>query len=378
MNASKLGRVIPVLVAGILSSLPISAHAQSEPDSIIFSSNRGGSFDLWVVKEDGTGARQLTTHPLDELQPDISPDGSRIVFVRTEGISCCGPHMDLYLSNIDGSGERPLLVDTSLDDYRPEWSPDGTRILFSRTAITSGGSGAGGNLFVINADGSGLRQVTSDAVGVNYSSWSPDGKRIVLVSSRDGRTRLWIVDADGSGLRALTEGPAGTGDFVPSWGPEDRISYHSSRDSSFSEIYTIAPDGSDLRRLTSNTFVDRHAAWSPDGRKIAFSGLRDLPCSAVPTSLQPCPGQLYTMNSDGSSQMRLLAPPFHDAFPVYLPRVSDRAMSLDASGVPSPRASDLAATGSSVPKLGAVLLLAAVGFFLLEGGFARRKSMSHC
>lgn len=357
----------------VLVTLPIPADAQTVPDFIMFSSNRGGSFDLWVVREDGTGPRQLTTHPLDELQPDISPDGRQIVFVRTVGISCCGPQMDLYLSNIDGSGERSLLVDAAWDDFRPDWSPDGTKILFSRAVPNGTGQG---NLFVINADGSGLRQITNEvAPGVNYSSWSPDGQRIVLLSLRDGRSRLWIINADGSGLHPLTDGPPGTGDFVPAWGPGNRISYHSSRDHSASEIYSIAPDGSDLRRLTNNAFTDRHAAWSPDGRKIAFSGLRDLPCSAVTTSLQICPGQLYTMNDDGSNQTRLLAPPFHDAFPVYLPRTAAVATALAGTtgGVP-PDVAHLAATGSSLHLPGIALLLLAAGCFLLQARLARTRN----
>lgn len=357
-------RLILMIVAGIvLLGMPNPAAGQAAPDFIMFSSNRGGSFDLWVVKEDGSGARQLTTNPLDELQADISPDGRQVIFVRTVGISCCGPHMDLYMSSIDGTGERSLLVDAGWDDFRPDWSPDGTKILFSRAVPNA----QVGNLFVINADGSGLRQITNEvASGVNYSSWSPDGKRIVLFSPRDGRQRLWILNADGSGPHPLTDGPPGTGDFVPSWGPGDRISYHSSRDHSASEIYTIAPDGSDLRRLTNNAFTDRHAAWSPDGSKIAFSGLRDLPCSAVTFSLQPCPGQLYTMNDDGSNQTRILAPPFHDAFPVYLPRTAAVAAALGgALNGESVRGQGLAATGSALSRLGLVLLVSSLGCFLL-------------
>lgn len=274
---------------------------------IMFSSNRGGTFDLYTANEDGTDVRLVVDGPLDEIHPDVSPDGKRLVFVRAEDEArlfgtCCGPFVDLYTADSDGTGVAPLVPDAVIDDYRPDWAPDGRRIAFSRGV----GSGGVANIFTIEPDGSGLQQVTSGVPGGNVASWSPDGEQLVFTSSRGGGVRLWVTDKDGGNPHPITDG-LGV-DTSPQWSPTgEHIVFGSIRDGRrTSELYTVRPDGRELTRITTNEVSDSYATWSPDGERIAVS------------RSSPGGGQLWVMNADGSNERRISDGPL-DIFPVYFP-----------------------------------------------------------
>ena len=101
-------------------------------------------------------------------------------------------------------------------------------------------------------------------VEFRFPSWSPDGKKIVFVSERDGNPEVYVVNADGSGLRNLTRHPGYDSD--PAWSPEGRkVAFVTKRDGNF-EVYVMKADGSDQRNLTRNPAPDRSPVWSP-GRK---------------------------------------------------------------------------------------------------------------
>ena len=93
----------------------------------------------------------------------------------------------------------------------PVWSPDGTRIAFE--SFREGN----GDIYVMNADGSGLTRLTSDPALDSSPSWSPDGTRIAFESSREGNINIYVIDADGSNLARLTDDPAVDKD--PVWSP---------------------------------------------------------------------------------------------------------------------------------------------------------------
>lgn len=169
-------------------------------------------------------------------------------------------------------------------------------------------------IFVINADGSGLRQLTSSQSENADPSWSPDGSQVVFVSDRDGPRHLYVVDAGGLNLRRLTDDTVD--DQSPHWSPEgDKIALVSLGDNS-ADIFVINADGSGRTNLSNHPSNNLNPAWSPDGSQIAFISDRDGR------------NQIYVMNADGSHQTRLTDVEGEAIFPAWSPTGDQIAFTL--------------------------------------------------
>ncbi|HEX7049665.1 MAG TPA: LpqB family beta-propeller domain-containing protein [Longimicrobiales bacterium] len=183
---------------------------------IAFVSDRDGNVEIYVMNADGSGQTNLTKHTGGDGFPVWSPDGSRIAFVsQRDG------NKEIYVMNVDGSGQTNLTNDPATD-AEAAWSPDGTKIAFV--------SDRDGNveIYVMNADGSGLTNLTNDpAMNANPAfnaapAWSPDGTKIAFLSDRGtrvpgGSVDIHVMNADGSGVVNITN-HSGNG-FEPSWRP---------------------------------------------------------------------------------------------------------------------------------------------------------------
>ncbi len=182
--------------------------------------------DIWVMDTNGENQRQVTSGEADDKGISWSPDGSLIVFVRTDdGLG------DIWVVNKDGSG---LLQLTSgrFSETKPRFSPDGSRIAFlsrpppqSASAVVAGEKPVNlyDTLWVMNADGSGVRQLSLDRVDGDYS-WGPWGDMIVFVKLAENSATLWAVSVDGGyeGMLTLSQSfPTN-----PAWSPDgSRIVY---------------------------------------------------------------------------------------------------------------------------------------------------------
>ena len=213
----------------------------------------------------------------------------------------------VYVMNADGSAQRRLSnggVPGCGQEGGPAWSPDGRRI-----AIVSNGTPSGtpcvvcdSQIYLINADGSEQRRLTLTDGFEHSPAWSPDGRRIAFVGPGDNNfTELYVVNADGSEQRRLTR-TAGVERSL-AWSPDGRrIAFAGSGDGN-PEIYVVNADGSGQQRLTHNSGRDRNPVWSPDGRKIAFESN----------------WQTWVMNADGSAQRRLTRNGVHNFAPAWSP-----------------------------------------------------------
>ena len=145
--------------------------------------------DIYTINVDGSHERKLTDTPgLDGL-PTWSPDGQRIAFVSDRDSG----NWEIYFTDADGTQQRRLTNTPEQDEAVPAWSPDGEKI-----AYVTGFFGDNPSIWVMDADGSGHKQL----VDGNWPSWSPDGERLVYTSFSNGE-QLAVMNADGSGQREL-------------------------------------------------------------------------------------------------------------------------------------------------------------------------------
>jgi Tol biopolymer transport system component len=183
------------------------------------------------------------------------------------------------------------------------FSPDGKKIAyasFDPFSVDIASMTADQTIFIMNADGSNLSQLTTNRTFINSIgfSWSPNGREITYVSIRDGTSGIYKINSDGSGENALTN----NNDYAYNYSRDGKkIAFTSHRDGN-PEIYVMSADGSNQIRLTSNLTNDSYPVWSPDGQKIAFITDRDGNL------------EIYLMNADGSGQTNLTNNQGRDGF----------------------------------------------------------------
>jgi TolB protein len=226
---------------------------------------------VFTMRADGTGLRQVTSGSGAEFTPDWSPDGTHVA-VSAKGQE--GLPAGIFLLDPTTGAMHPVTANPypGYMDKEPAFSPDGTRIVFvrDRQLVEAGASRNLSALFVVNVDGTGLRRLTPwhmEAGSARTPSFSPDGSTIVFASGEvvpppgDRFAQIFVIGADGTGLRQLTVGTT-TASFWQSWSPDGtRIVFtrYVSPNGSF-ELFTMDADGSDKAELTPTTFTEQNEA----------------------------------------------------------------------------------------------------------------------
>jgi len=278
------------------------------------------SADIEVANADGSGLHSVTGHSaFQNLQPAWSPDGRQIAFSsdRDNTDRATHTHFEVYVMNADGSGVRRMTFSNTQGNgaSSPHWSPDGRRILFADD-LPSGNSA----LYVMDSDGSHLALLTSGAdvaAGVQevFPAWAPDGTRIALIRHPStGSSEMVVRNLDGSHPVVVGEAFG-----QPTWSPDGRrLAVHvEDAATKTSRIEVLGADGSGATTVASvnEPAVATNAAWSHDGSAIAYTFDPDgfLSIDPDPTSTHVTgggqPSSIHLIAPDGSHDRTFVAPP---------------------------------------------------------------------
>ena len=277
----------PLVAAGEIDYDPVWAP---DGQSIVFTSDRNGSADLFRVKPDGSGLERLTENPAYDDQAAFSPDGKRLVFVTTRN----GGTSDLWTMELQTRKAKALTSGPG-GEFRPAWSPDGTWIAFSSDRGSTMPMGHGrwehlqlADLYLVHPDGTGLKRITEHGNFCGSPKFSADGRQLIAYcmdandtlesrrpsprpeNEKDTRqtidSRLVSIDIATGAMTGVAAGPGMK--FNPSFLPGGAVGYLR-KDVPAGIYYTggkAGPKG-DVRA----------AAWSPDGARVAFHRRQTAP-----------------------------------------------------------------------------------------------------
>ncbi len=319
MGAGALGLLLAVgLVVGLLTiARPAHRPAGIAPEGTIAFSRGGPEGGIYAMNPDGTGLTRLT-YESGDAGPAWSPDGSEIAFVRGDGTE------DIYTMHADGTAITRLTTDGASSS--PAWSPDGTKIAFSREVPGNA------DIYAMDPDGTHVTRLTDDPLREYTPAWSPDGTQIAFMGYSEGPsgppspTRLYVMNADGSGVRQI--GPDNVG--WPRWSPDGTQLAFVNEDTG--SIYAINTDGNGLRRVadvdhlpgarrTASNFTV--PAWSPDGSRIVFA-------AGDATS-----SDLYLVSANGSGLVQLTHDSVFDGDPAWSSLLSTPPPTVAQSPAPA-------------------------------------------
>jgi Tol biopolymer transport system component len=236
----------------------------------------GCNCNIFSINPDGSDQKLLTNQPDGSngaQRPSVSADGAKVVFQQFDDTPPNFNRAQIWIMNGNGSGKTQLThTGNQIENRDPGISPNGSKIVFERedeTSLTGGTLG----LYEMNPDGSNVTPLTSTGLDVAYGSpeFSPDGSKIVYVRVDPGSTnQIWEMDSNGNNQHVLYD-DAGNNDTGPSFSP-DGTQIVFAHNGHLSVMNSNGSSPSEILDSSSHTIPAQNPTWSPDGTTIAFGG----------------------------------------------------------------------------------------------------------
>jgi len=369
--ATETATVLRTTQVTIYAGLDMFPSLSPDGKSIAYSSDHNGNFEIYVKQlTSGALERQLTSDGAQNFEPAWSPDGERIAYYsKARG--------GIWVMPASGGGAKQLVEFGS----RPAWSPDGSRIAFHSNALTDLGANARdalppSTLWIVPAQGGEakpLTQVGTPPGGHGAPAWSPDGKRIAFEVDNFNSSTIWSVSTSRNDIiPMLPNAPQNTGN--PIYSPDGKSLYYCTTGGLWKlQVAPVsgAPVGEPVQIAGAAPTIIKHLTISADGKKIAYSALlHSSNLMAVPlapgsseaagaplaltrdnsarnnfpafspdgrkvayTSFRPgSSGDIWVMDADGKNPVQVTTAPSIEALPSWFPQMNQIAFVSDREG----------------------------------------------
>lgn len=334
--------ILAIILAGIIFVALISKENEQTTESlylwetqsnqkIVFTSNADSDLGEIYLMDKSGGIIRLTNNDVREDHPALSRDGTKLAFTRGKASGFGNTTWtemttwEIFVMDLATKEETQITYNDVVDAHA-DWSPDGEKLVFASFSNSNGDPAEEANIFIINADGTGLKQLTDSEHEDNDPEWSPDGTKIAFKSTRNtkesAREEIYIMNNDGSDIKRLTKTSGWQSDHDPSWSPDSKSiafnRFEGSRpwtdmfkvdilQNNFQELipwnaHTVDLDGN-IIKLTNSKHLLGLPVYSADGSKVLCLSMEFILSEGM---LIGSYNRLILSNADGSNKQQLI------------------------------------------------------------------------